>query len=149
MSEEKKPFPNPETQFKPGQSGNPSGRPKGAKDRSTVVRKWIETEEFRKNPITKEEAKHTQEDIITLAIIKKARGGDVKAYNALMDSLYGKARQLLEIESPSIDFVAKFDLSALTEEQLERYEQLIHEIKSLLGIGLGGRSLPGKSEEGP
>jgi len=32
----------------------------------------------------------SQEDIITLALIHKAKKGDVNAYKALMDSAYGK-----------------------------------------------------------
>ncbi len=35
-------FPNKETQFKPGQSGNPNGRPRGSKNRSTIIRQILE-----------------------------------------------------------------------------------------------------------
>ena len=31
--------------FKKGQSGNPKGRPKGSKNRSTIIKKWLEVEE--------------------------------------------------------------------------------------------------------
>ena len=30
-------------EFKKGQSGNPKGRPVGSKNRSTIVKKWLET----------------------------------------------------------------------------------------------------------
>lgn len=84
-------------QFKKGQSGNPSGRPVGTKNRSTIAKKWLETPEQFKNPITGEIEELTQEDIGTLALVKKARQGDVRAYESLMDSAYGKAVQTNDV----------------------------------------------------
>ena len=69
-------------EFKKGQSGNPAGRPKGSKNRSTIAKKWLETMEKFKNPITGEIEELTQEDIGTLALIKKMRQGDVRAYDS-------------------------------------------------------------------
>ena len=80
-------------EFKKGESGNPNGRPKGSLNRSTIVKKWLEVLESAKNPITGDEEKMSQEDIITLALIKKARKGDTQAYKALMDSGYGAPKQ--------------------------------------------------------
>ncbi len=34
-------FPNKLQQWEKGKSGNPGGRPKGSKNRSTIVRKWL------------------------------------------------------------------------------------------------------------
>ena len=59
--------------WKKGQSGNPNGRPKGVKNRSTIARKWLEAKEMFRNPITGEDELLTQEDIATLAQILKAR----------------------------------------------------------------------------
>ena len=72
-----------------GESGNPNGRPKGAKNRSTIARYWLEVNQNLKNPLTGESETMSQEDLMTLALIKKAREGDVNAYKALMDSGYG------------------------------------------------------------
>jgi hypothetical protein len=86
-----------------GESGNPNGRPKGAKGRATIARYWLEVNQNLKNPITGEQENMSQEDLITLAIIKKARDGDVNAYKALMDSGYGAPLQQIEqtnIEQP-------------------------------------------------
>ena len=83
--------------FKKGQSGNPKGRPVGRKSRSTIAKKWLETPEKFKNPITGEIEELTQEDIGTLALIKKMRSGDVRAYDSLMDSAFGKALQTNDI----------------------------------------------------
>lgn len=85
-----KPFPK-------GVSGNPKGRPKGSRNRSTIVREWLDAKDKVKNPITGEVEEMTVEDMLTLAVIVKARKGDVSAYKALLDSAYGQAKQ--EVES--------------------------------------------------
>lgn len=83
--------------FKEGESGNPSGRPKGSRNRSTVVREILELLEKQKNPITGNEEHLSQEQIMTLAVLSKARKGDVRAYQALMDSAFGAAKQTHEL----------------------------------------------------
>jgi hypothetical protein len=83
--------------FKKGESGNPAGRPKGSKNRSTIAKYWLEAEQDLKNPLTSKEERMSQEDLMTLALIKKAREGDVAAYKALMDSGYGAPVQNTDI----------------------------------------------------
>ena len=98
--------------FEKGQSGNPNGRPKGAKNRSTIARFWLNTEEKLKNPITGQQEVMSQEDLMTLAQIKKAREGDVAAYKALMDSGYGAPLQQIEqtiVEQPIFPDVSADD----------------------------------------
>ena len=82
--------------WSPGQSGNPKGRPKGSKNRSTIARKWLDSKEKFKNPLTGEIELLTQEDINTLAQILKAREGDTPAYKALEDSAYGAPVQQID-----------------------------------------------------
>lgn len=82
--------------FKKGESGNPKGRPKGSKNRSTIAKRWLGSDQKYMNPITGEEEILTQEDIITLAQIKKAREGDTHAYKALEDSAYGAPIQQID-----------------------------------------------------
>ncbi len=80
-----------------------NGRPKGVKNRSTIARQWLEVNQNLKNPLTGENETMSQEDLMTLALIKKAREGDVAAYKALMDSGYGSPVQQIEqtnIEQP-------------------------------------------------
>lgn len=89
--------------YQKGQSGNPKGRPKGSKNRSTVARKWLALEQDKNNPITDVEETLSQEDLMTLALIKKAREGDATAYQKLLDSAYGAPVQQIEqtnIEQP-------------------------------------------------
>lgn len=93
-------MPNPENiqghEFKEGESGNPAGRPKGSRNRSTIIREILELQEKVKNPITQKDETLTQEEIMTLAILSKARKGDVRAYEALMNSGYGAPKQSME-----------------------------------------------------
>lgn len=94
---------NPENlkNIKPGQVLNPKGRGKGTLNRATIAKQWLEAMESAKNPITGEDERLTQADIITLAQIKKARKGDTAAYKALMDSGFGLPKQ--EIDNTSSD----------------------------------------------
>ena len=92
-------MPNPENIIppKPGEVRNPNGKPKGTKNRSTIARKWLEVMQDTKNPITGELEKLSQEDLITLAMIHKARKGDVGAYKQLMDSGFGMPTQQIDV----------------------------------------------------
>lgn len=96
--------------YQKGQSGNPKGRPKGSKNRSTIAKKWLQVEQDLKNPLTSEIETMSQEDLMTLALIKKARKGDVQAYQKLLDSAYGAPVQQIEqtnIEQPLFPDVSK------------------------------------------
>jgi hypothetical protein len=91
-----------------------NGRPKGSKNRSTIARKWLEVNQSLKNPLTGEQETMSQEDLMTLALIKKAREGDVTAYKALMDSGYGAPLQQIEqtnIEQPLFPDVQTDDVN--------------------------------------
>ena len=62
------------------------GRKKGVKNRSTILKKWIEV----KVKIKEKEVFGTVEDEINLALITKALSGDVQAIKEINDTLYGK-----------------------------------------------------------
>jgi hypothetical protein len=102
-----------EPRWEKGESGNPNGRPKGSKNRSTIARHWLQVNQNLKNPLTGQEETMSQEDLMTLALIKKAREGDVNAYKALMDSGYGAPVQQIEQTNTDID------LSGLTTDELK------------------------------
>ena len=85
-----------EPRWEKGESGNPAGRPKGSRNRSTIAKRWLEVNQSLKNPLTGIEETMSQEDLMTLALIKKAREGDVNAYKALMDSGYGSPIQQID-----------------------------------------------------
>lgn len=90
--------------FQPGQSGNPAGKPPGAKNRSTIARKVLEM----KGLLSKERMgslkskfpditdNMTVEEIMTIVMAEGAISGDDKAYKAVMDSAYGAPKQEVE-----------------------------------------------------
>lgn len=80
--------------FKKGEVSNPNGRPKGSKNKSTIARKWLELHEKAVNEITGIEEVLSQEDLMTLAMIKRAKKGDVKAYKELMNSAFGEDKNI-------------------------------------------------------
>lgn len=99
--------------FEKGTTGNPNGRPKGSKNRSTIARYWLEVNQDLKNPLTGDTETMSQEDLMTLALIKKAREGDVNAYKALMDSGYGAPIQQVEQTQTNVD------LSGLSTDEIK------------------------------
>jgi len=84
------------TSWKKGQSGNPGGRKKGVPNSKTRLKRLLELTENLTNPITKEIEGFTVAEQLDLAQIIKARTGDTKAYNAILDRLEGKPHQSIE-----------------------------------------------------
>lgn len=90
-------MPNPENLighgWKPGQSGNPKGRPKGSKNLATILRE-LENENFdwSKVPIKQREAAKAIGSpwrAIMMIALAKAWGGDVRAMRWLDRAAYG------------------------------------------------------------
>ena len=69
-----------EHRFKPGQSGNPNGRPKGAKDWRTIFNERLDMIENSREKIA---------DVV----ITKALEGDLASFDRLADRTDGKAPQ--------------------------------------------------------
>lgn len=112
--------PPKEYQFKKGESGNPKGHPKGLPNRSTIARQVLSMiaeppEAILKNLkmmypkfFEKRGEKWTNEFLITLRIAQKAMvKGDVRAYEKLLDSAYGKAKQQIEADVEGIKEIAE------------------------------------------
>lgn len=78
--------------FKPGQCGNPNGRPKG-KSLTTLLRDLLERKINVKDPISGRTNKKTIRDHIGLQLAAKAAKGDLKAIETVFDRLDGKAIQ--------------------------------------------------------
>lgn len=105
------------TQFKKGHVNNhkPTGRPKGVRNRSTIVREILQAVKWGKDPLTGKEDFIPMEYQMTLAILQKAMKGDVTAYNALMNNSYKPHAQ--EVENKN----ANIDLSQFTPDQLKGF----------------------------
>ena len=71
-----------------GEIRNPNGRPKGSRNRSTIVREMLEALHASGRPNV---------DAMTAAIVNKALNGDVMAWDKLMDSGYGKITDKTDI----------------------------------------------------
>lgn len=84
---------------KKGEVRNPKGRPVGSRNRSTIVKGWIETPHKGKNPITGKIESLEIQDFMTIVQIVKALKGDVNAYRELMDSAYGKIESNVKLNA--------------------------------------------------
>tara|TARA_R100000773_G_C4214808_1_gene113698 strand:+ start:725 stop:1114 length:390 start_codon:yes stop_codon:yes gene_type:complete len=109
---------NLKPQWTKGTSGNPKGRPKGSRNRSTIAKYWLGIEQKLKNPLTGEVEALSQEDLMTLAQIKKARDGDTSAYRSLQDSAYGSPVQQIEETQ-----TRRMDLSHLKADDIKNILQ--------------------------
>lgn len=84
------PFPNPDTQFKPGQSGNPKGKAKGVEHSKTRYLKLLNLVQKKKNSISGELEELSVIEQMDLKVVAKALDGDLAAYRELLDRLEGK-----------------------------------------------------------
>jgi hypothetical protein len=73
-----------------------NGRPKGSRNRATIVRQWLEIMRETTNPLTGKKDKMEIQDEMVLKQIEKSLEGDTAAFKELMDSAHGKAVQSFE-----------------------------------------------------
>lgn len=114
-----------------GVSGNPGGRPKGKKNRSTIARQVLsmlraipdDMIERLKEIYPELTEGLTVEQIMTLSIAEKAISkGDTYAYDSLMNSAYGKVGQAEEEEKLPDNTI---DLSKLTIDEIGALRDII------------------------
>lgn len=86
------------TPWKPGQSGNPSGRPRGTENSATRLRRLLDAVQTARHPVTKEMEDFTTLELMDAALIARAMKGDVVAYREVLDRLEGKVPQALKHE---------------------------------------------------
>lgn len=84
------PFPNPETQFQPGESGNPAGKPKGTKHLSTHIQEMLNDEKFELKLKSGEIIKQRPINAIIKTAIAKSISGDTRAMEWLAKHGYGE-----------------------------------------------------------
>ena len=83
---------------KKGEVRNPKGRGKGVLNSKTRLLRLLELVTGTKNPVTGETEEFTIAEQLDMQIIAKARKGDLKAYEILLDRLEGKPKQTSEVE---------------------------------------------------
>ena len=112
------------SRFRPGQSGNPKGRPKGSLNVATVLMKTLRekvaiNENGKRKKITKLEAYLKQ-------LVNKAASGDLRAITHLSGMALTAADQSAAVESLSAEPINERDQEVLTDI-LKRYAQFIKE----------------------
>lgn len=78
--------PPKEAQFKPGQSGNPNGRP----NKIPAIDKLLS------------DIPESDYEKVIQALLKKAHKGDTRAIELLLDRAYGKAKQEIKVEGKTV-----------------------------------------------
>tara|TARA_B100000287_G_scaffold7034_1_gene6868 strand:+ start:345 stop:680 length:336 start_codon:yes stop_codon:yes gene_type:complete len=96
--------------WKKGQSGNPKGRPKGARNWSKVYMELLELESEIMNPITGKAQKVNQFEKTVIAQFKEAFKGNVTAQNQIIERVLGKNKETIDINAdiPKIDITKLF-----------------------------------------
>ncbi len=109
--------------FKPGQSGNPKGRPRGNSIRRLVRRYGLETMVHVAEPDgTKKQLRAIDDAIRT--VYEQARKGNMKAAKILFDILCPQKGNRVLIEQNTIDLSFQLDRPPDGNAQLEMYEQI-------------------------
>ncbi len=98
--------------FQPGQSGNPAGRPKGARDRaiSTYLLNELATK------VRNGEEEKTKLEALVKKLIDDALNGNYKAMEIVLDRAYGKAKEIIEAQISAVRIIDSLDEGELLEE---------------------------------
>ena len=82
-----------DTRYKPGESGNPNGRPKGSQNFKTIIKRMMEME-LEARTIDNTIAKQKGGEAVVASMASKAiHDGDVSAARLLIEQLDGKPLQ--------------------------------------------------------
>ena len=92
-------------QFKPGQSGNPAGKPKGAKHFATLFKELLQEQVDILDKSTGKKQRMTMLKAMALSMAQQAMRGNVKAFSAVADRLDGKPQNYLDITSDGESFI--------------------------------------------
>lgn len=85
------------TQVGPGQSTNPAGKPKGTRDRATVLKEMMQIKVSvtdPRNPL--KQKKVTLYEAAALGMFLAAKGGNVAAFKEIQDTLHGPVPAKIE-----------------------------------------------------
>lgn len=100
--------------FEKGESGNPNGRPKGAKSLSTILRDMLD-----ESIDVKEGDKVIKKnfaDVIVRKLIQKANAGEIKAITEIFDRVEGKSKQAVDVTTKG-ESINKITVEIITKPQ--------------------------------
>lgn len=83
--------------WKPGESGNPFGRPQGSRNISSILKELLEIELETEDPISGEKISVPVSTIINARLVRKAMDGDNKAIREIYDRIEGRPKQKLDV----------------------------------------------------
>lgn len=87
-------MPNPENviphKFKKGQSGNPSGKPRGTRSFKCILRDLLEKKIDINDPFTKRKVKLKAQEVIMLKLVGEAMKGNLGAIRDIVERIDGK-----------------------------------------------------------
>lgn len=105
------PTPPKEHQFKPGQSGNPKGRPPKLPELDRLLAEVLDDE---KDGLTAAKA-------ILLKLRQKAIGGDIRAAEIILNRAYGKPKESLELKAQVTSMIDDPEFKA----RIEKYQRML------------------------
>ena len=82
--------------FKPGQSGNPKGYPKGIPNTATRMKRLLQLTQNLNNPITGELEGFTVLEQIDMKIMQSALKGDLRAAQEVLNRLEGRPKESID-----------------------------------------------------
>ena len=138
------------SQFKPGQSGNPKGRPKGSRGLKQVVRAALDDEV----PVSigGETVNKTKREMVVLRLIQKAVAGDVRAIDSILnlDQKFDIAEEAREafLDPDKLDEEYRKILDAYVEDQAALEGACMRATKPSRKKSEAKKPAPGASKKG-
>ena len=109
--------------WKPGQSGNPSGKPRGTKHLSSWIKELMEDEQFNRRLIDGSIVQGAPIKAVVQTVILKAIDGDLRAFDLLGRYGYGTKLELTskdeQLPVPILGALSK-DIHDYTDEELDK-----------------------------
>jgi hypothetical protein len=130
------PIPPEHTKWKPGQSGNPNGRPKKLPDLDKLMAEVLGPNKNGRDGM----------EVIIEAMLKKAAKGDVKAAELLLNRGYGKAKQFISMNHEGgVNIVFE---QATAQPQHEEYQDQVYGSIQEESGSIRSEDLPSNCEPG-
>lgn len=113
-----------ETRFKPGQSGNPNGRPKLPDDIrqirkvnkteiERVMNKFLSMTKSEISQLVNDQDTPALEIMLASIIVKATTHGDHQRLNFILDRLVGKVKDVVQVELPKPTVIERLDGSSV------------------------------------